>query len=44
MTSEQIAANHETIIPVKYNNLITSGLTATVGKDPAGNEYTFELK
>lgn len=44
MTSEQIAANHETLIPVKYNNLITSGLTATVAKDQASNEYGFDLK
>ena len=43
MTSEQIAANHETLIPVKYNNLITSGLTATVGKDAAANDFSFEL-
>jgi hypothetical protein len=44
MTSEQIAANHETLIPVKYNNLITSGLTATVGKNLAQNDYVFDLK
>ena len=44
MTSEQIAANHETLIPVKYNNLITSELTATVNKDAAANEFTFDLK
>jgi hypothetical protein len=44
MTSEQIAANHESLIPVKYNNLFTSGLTADVGKDPAANEFSFELK
>lgn len=44
MTNEQIAANHETLIPVKYNNLITSGLTATVSDDPASNDYTFDLK
>jgi hypothetical protein len=44
MTSEQIAANHETLIPVKYNNLITSGLTATVGEDAAKNDYLFDLK
>lgn len=44
MTSEQIAANHETLIPVKYNNLISSGLTATVDKNPAANEVTFELQ
>jgi len=44
MTSEQIAANHETLIPVKYNNLITSGLTATVGDDAAENDFLFDLK
>jgi len=44
MTSEQIYANHETLIPIKYNNLITSGLKATVSEDPAKNEYVFELK
>jgi len=44
MTSEQIYANHETLIPVKYNNLITSGLSATVSDDPAKNEFSFELK
>jgi len=44
MTTEQIYANHETLIPIKYNNLISSGLTATVGKDAAANEYSFELK
>lgn len=44
MTSEQIYANHETLIPTKYNNLITSGLTATVSDDPAANEYLFDLK
>src|SRR5687767_7887356 len=30
MTSEQIAANHETLIPVKYNNPLSSELSATV--------------
>lgn len=44
MTSEQIYANHETLIPVKYNNLISSGLSATVTDDPAKNEFSFELK
>jgi hypothetical protein len=43
MTSEQIAANHETLIPVKYNNLITSELTATVSTDAAANEFKFDL-
>jgi hypothetical protein len=44
MTSEQIAANHESLIPIKYNNLISSGLSATVEKDPKANEFTFDLK
>lgn len=44
MTSEQIYANHETLIPIKYNNQISSGLTATVSDDPAKNEYRFELR
>ena len=44
MTSEQIAANHESLIPAKYNNQISSGLTATVSKDPKSNEFSFELK
>lgn len=44
MTTEQIYANHETLIPVKYNNLITSGLSATVSDDAAKNEFSFELK
>ena len=44
MTTEQIYANHETLIPVKYNNLITSGLSATVSDDAAKNEFGFELK
>jgi hypothetical protein len=44
MSSEAIAANHETLIPVKYNNLVTSGLTATVGEDVSKNEFGFELQ
>jgi hypothetical protein len=44
MTSAQIEANHETLIPIEYNNLITSRLTATVSEDPAANEFTFDLK
>jgi hypothetical protein len=44
MTSEQIAANHESLIPAKYNNRISSGLTATVSKDPKANEFGFELQ
>jgi hypothetical protein len=44
MTSEQIAANHESLIPAKYNNKISSGLTATVGKDVAANDFAFELQ
>jgi hypothetical protein len=44
MTSEQIAANHESLIPAKYNNFISSELTATVSNDPAANDFLFELK
>jgi hypothetical protein len=44
MTTEQIYANHEWVIPKKYNNLISSGLTATVTEDPAKNQFTFDLK
>jgi hypothetical protein len=44
MTSEQIAANHESLVPAKYNNKISSGLTATVGKDVAANDFAFELQ
>jgi hypothetical protein len=44
MTSEQIAANHESVIPIKYNNLITSGLSATVSEDASDNDYKFDLQ
>jgi hypothetical protein len=44
MTSEQIAANHESLIPAKYNNTISSELTATVGDDAKANEFVFDLK
>jgi len=44
MTSEQIAANREDLIPIKYNNFESSGLTATVGADPAANHFVFDLK
>jgi hypothetical protein len=44
MTSEQIAANREDLIPIKYNSFESSGLTATVGKDAAANEFAFELQ
>ena len=44
MTSEQIAANREDLIPIKYNNFESSGLTATVGADPSANQYVFDLK
>ena len=44
MTSEQIAANHESLIPAKYNNQISSGLTAAVSKDPKANEFAFDLQ
>ena len=44
MSSEQIAANREDLVPVKYNNPISSELTATVSKDAAGNKFEFDLK
>jgi hypothetical protein len=44
MTSEQIAANHEAVIPLKYNNPISSELSATVGEKAAENDFLFELK
>jgi hypothetical protein len=44
MTSEQIAANREDLIPIKYNNFESSGLTADVGKDAAANDYRFDLQ
>ena len=44
MTSEQIAANREDLVPIKYNNFESSGLTVTVSDDAAKNEFEFELK
>jgi hypothetical protein len=44
MTSEQIAANREDLVPIKYNNFESSGLTAKVGEDAAKNEFSFDLK
>jgi hypothetical protein len=44
MTTAQIEANHEQLIPLKYNNLITSGLTADVADDENANAFTFDLK
>ena len=44
MTSEQIAANREDLVPIKYNNFESSGLTATVSDDPAQNDFNFDLK
>jgi hypothetical protein len=44
MTSEQIAANREDLIPIKYNNFESSGLMATVAADPAANQFVFDLK
>jgi len=44
MTSEQIAANREDLIPIKYNNFESSGLTATVAADPSANQFVFDLK
>src|SRR5438093_6886324 len=39
MSSEQIAANREDLIPIKYNNPVSSELTATVSRDPAANRF-----
>jgi len=44
MSSEQIAANREDLVPVKYNNPVSSELTATVTKDAAANKFEFDLK
>jgi hypothetical protein len=44
MSSEQIAANREELVPVKYNNPISSELTATVSQDSAANQFVFDLK
>jgi hypothetical protein len=43
MSSEQIAANREDLVPVKYNNPVSSNLTATVSRDPAANQFVFDL-
>jgi hypothetical protein len=43
MSSEQIAANREDLVPVKYNNPVSSELTATVSRDPAANQFVFDL-
>ena len=44
LTSEQIAANREDLIPIRYNNFESSGLKATVSEEPAKNDFTFDLK
>ncbi|HUP77378.1 MAG TPA: carboxypeptidase-like regulatory domain-containing protein [Pirellula sp.] len=44
MTDAQIAANHESLIPKKYNNTILSGLTAKVSEDRAANVFSLDLK
>ena len=44
MSSEQIAANREDLIPVKYNNPVSSELAVTVTRDPAANKFVFDLK
>src|SRR5262245_38451273 len=41
MTNEQIAANREDLIPVKYNSFEGSGLKVTVTEDPSKNDFTF---
>lgn len=43
MTTEQILANEEEIIPRKYAHHRTSGLTATVSSDASQNQFSFEL-
>ena|SRR6478752_1416695 len=44
MSSQQIAANREDLVPIKYNNPISSELTATISQDPAANKFMFDLK
>jgi hypothetical protein len=44
MTSEQIAANREDLVPTKYNNPISSEWTATVSENATLNEFIFDLK
>ncbi len=44
MSSEQIAANREDLVPIKYNNPLSSELTATVAEDEKANEFLFDLK
>jgi hypothetical protein len=44
MTSEQIAANRQDLVPVKYNNPVSSELTVTISRDPASNDFLFDLK
>lgn len=44
MSSEQISANREDLVPVKYNNPLSSELTASVAGDEKANEFVFDLK
>jgi hypothetical protein len=44
MSNEQIYANQESLIPVKYNNGISSGMVATVSSDASDNHFAFELQ
>ncbi|MCA9133581.1 MAG: carboxypeptidase regulatory-like domain-containing protein [Planctomycetales bacterium] len=44
MSTAQINANHESLIPAKFNNTISSGLTATVSENPEENQIALELK
>ncbi len=44
MTDAQIASNHETLIPKKYNNTMLSGLTAKVSEDRSVNVFSLDLK
>ena len=41
---EQVEANTEYLVPTKYSNPVTSGLTATVSDDPSKNVYAFKLE
>lgn len=44
MSSEQIAANREDLVPITYNNFLSSQLTATVAEDEKANDFLFDLK
>ena len=44
MSNEEIYANQKSLIPQKYNNGISSGLTADVSEDPSQNQFAFDLQ